>query len=41
MYDYLRNEIEDVKEYIKENYESLDEVDRESLYDDLFVSDCL
>lgn len=38
-YNYLENIKEDVKEYIKENFESMEEIDRESLYDDLFIED--
>lgn len=38
-YDYLKNMVEDVKDYIKENYEGIEEVDKESLYDDLFIED--
>lgn len=38
-YDYLKNMTEDVKEYIKENYEGVNEVDKENLYDELFIED--
>lgn len=38
-YDYLKNMKEDIKEYIKENFEVLEEVDKEKLYDDLFIED--
>lgn len=37
-YDYLKNMTEDVKEYIKENYGG-EEIDKESLYDELWVED--
>lgn len=38
-YDYIENVKNDIKEYIKENYESLEEVDENKLYDDLFLED--
>ena len=38
-YDYLKNMKEDVKEYIKENYEGIEEVDKEALYDELWIED--
>lgn len=38
-YDYLKNMTEDVKEYIKENYEGIEEVNQEKLYDDLWIDD--
>lgn len=38
-YDYYENVKEDVKDYIKENYDNLEDVDRDNLYDDLFISD--
>lgn len=38
-YDYFVNVKEDVKDYIKENYDNLEDVDRDSLYDDLFIED--
>lgn len=40
-YNYLENMKEDIKEYIKENYESLEEVNIDKLYDDLFIEDCV
>ena len=44
MYNYLENVKEDVKEYLKENYnvetmEEIEEIDKDSLYDELFVED--
>lgn len=41
-YNYLENITEDVKEYIKENYnimEELDTIDRDNLYDELWIAD--
>ena len=38
-YDYLKNMREDVREYIKENYKGVEEVDKDKLYDDLFIDD--
>lgn len=38
-YDYFENVKEDVKDYIKENYDNLEDVNRDSLYDDLFIED--
>lgn len=38
-YNYLESMKEDIKEYIKENYESLEEIDKERLYDDLWIED--
>ena len=40
-YNYLENEIEDVKEYIKDNYEKeeIEELDRDELYDELWIED--
>ena len=38
-YDYLKKIVEDVKDYIKENYEGVEEVDKEALYDDLWIED--
>lgn len=38
-YDYLKNITEDVKNYIKENYETIEEVNKEQLYGDLFIED--
>lgn len=38
-YDYLKNMKEDVKEYIKENFEGVEKVDKDSLYDELFIED--
>lgn len=40
-YDYVKNMKEDVKEYIKENYEGIEEVNKEKLYDDLFIDDSI
>lgn len=40
-YDYLKNITEDVKNYIKENYETIEEVNKEQLYDDLFIEDAV
>lgn len=44
MYNYLENVKEDVKEYLKNNYnvetvEEIEEIDKDSLYDELFVED--
>lgn len=43
MYDYKEQVKEDIKEYIKENYDFLEEVERDErsgkLYDDLFIED--
>ena len=38
-YDYYENVKEDVKDYIKENYDNLEDIDKDNLYDDLFISD--
>lgn len=38
-YDYLKNMTEDVKDYIKENYEGVEEVNKDALYDELFIED--
>lgn len=38
-YDYYENVKEDVKDYIKENYDNLEDIDKESLYDNLFIED--
>ena len=38
-YDYFENVKEDVKEYIKDNYDNLEGIDKDSLYDDLFIAD--
>lgn len=38
-YDYFVNVKEDVKDYIKENFDNLEDIDRDSLYDDLFIED--
>lgn len=40
-YNYLENITEDVKEYIKENYnmEELDTINRDNLYDKLWIAD--
>lgn len=40
-YNYRENVKEDIKNYIKENFNNLEEVDKESLYDDLFIEDCV
>lgn len=40
-YNYRENIKEDIKNYIKENFNNLEEVDKESLYDDLFIEDCV
>lgn len=44
MYNYLKNVKEDVKEYLKNNYnietvEEIEEIDKNNLYDELFVDD--
>ena len=44
MYNYLENVKEDIKEYLKNNYdvetvEEIEEIDKEKLYDELFVED--
>lgn len=44
MYDYLENVKDDVKEYLKNNYdvetvEEIEEIDKEKLYDELFIED--
>lgn len=39
MYNYLVSMVDDIKDYIKDNYENLSEIDRDELYDDLFVAD--
>lgn len=44
MYDYLENVKEDVKEYLKNNYdvetvEEIEEIDKDNLYDELFIED--
>lgn len=38
-YDYFENVKEDVKDYIKENFDNLEDINKESLYDDLFIED--
>lgn len=41
-YNYLENVTADVKDYIKENYdimEDLEDLDRDSLYDELWIAD--
>jgi hypothetical protein len=40
-YNYLESIVEDVKDYIKENYEKeeYENIDRDTLYDDLWVED--
>lgn len=38
-YDYFVNVKEDVKDYIKENFDNLEDIDKDSLYDDLFIED--
>ena len=43
-YNYLKNVKEDIKEYLKNNYdvetvEEIEEIDKEKLYDELFVED--
>lgn len=40
-YDYYENVKEDVKDYIKENFDNLEDIDKDSLYDDLFIEDCV
>ena len=44
MYNYLESIKEDVKDYLKENYnvetiEEIEEIDKDNLYDELFVED--
>lgn len=44
MYDYLENVKEDIKKYLKNNYdvetvEEIEEIDKENLYDELFIED--
>lgn len=44
MYNYLENVKEDIKEYLKNNYnvetvEEIEEIDKENLYDELFIED--
>lgn len=44
MYNYLENVKEDVKEYLKNSYnvetvEEIEEIDKDDLYDELFVED--
>lgn len=44
MYNYLENVKEDIKEYLKNNYdvetvEEIEEIDKENLYDELFIAD--
>lgn len=44
MYNYLESIKEDVKDYLKNNYnvetiEEIEEIDKDSLYDELFVED--
>lgn len=44
MYNYLENVKEDIKEYLKNNYdvetvEEIEEIDKEKLYDELFIED--
>lgn len=41
MYNYLENIKEDIKEYIKENYDNLEEINKDRLYDDLWVEDSI
>lgn len=41
MYNYYDVVKEDVKNYIKENYESLEEVKKGQLYDDCFLEDSI
>lgn len=43
-YNYLENVKEDIKEYLKNNYdvetvEEIEEIDKENLYDELFIED--
>lgn len=38
-YDYLESIKEDIKEYIKENYESMEDINEKELYDDLWDDD--
>jgi len=40
-YNYLENEIEDIKEYIRENYEKeeIEDLNSEELYEDLWIED--
>jgi len=40
-YDYFDNVKEDIKSYIKDNYENLEDIDKDSLYDDLFIEDAV
>lgn len=43
MYNYLKNEVEDVKNYILENYDEEDYslIDKDELYDELFGEDAV
>ena len=38
-YDYYENVKEDVKNWVKENYNNIEEVNRDNLYDVLFIED--
>lgn len=38
-YNYREVLASDIKNYIKENYTSIDELDRDSLYDELWIAD--
>lgn len=38
-YNYYEVMKEDIKNYIKENYESFEGIDKESLYDELWIED--
>lgn len=38
-YNYREALASDVKDYIKENYDSIDELDHDSLYDELWIAD--
>lgn len=40
-YDYLENMKEDIKDYIKENYKGVEEIDHEELYEELWIADCV
>lgn len=39
MYDYREVIKEDIKDYIREHYDSLDDVNESQLYDELFIED--
>ena len=39
MYNYRENIKEDIKDYIREHYDSLDDINESQLYDDLFCED--